>query len=453
MTQKLKKIFSLTTLFVVDISVILLSLYIANFFRNSFNPFFSSTHLDSSFKYFLFLPIYTILAIFIYQKIYLRRYDFWDEFKIIFKGIIFSALILFTFLSITQTSHEYSRFVFMLSFFLMLFLFPVSKILIKKTLFKYQIWQKNIYIVGDSQKTEELKREILNNFYTGFIEVINPSKSDIVLISTNDFTFEDFKKMVDEFTLNTKEVIVLPYLSHINFSNTNSYEYSDSFVSVISIENRLLSISNLMIKFFFEIVLSLLFLPIFLILLIIVSMAIKIDSKGTIFFRQKRLGKDKKVFYCIKFRTMHCHNGNLLKTYLQKNTKEVKYYQKYHKYKNDPRITRVGRFLRSSSLDEIPQFLNVLKGEMSLIGPRPYMLSERQKLSKKLSVILKVKPGISGLWQVSGRNSLTFERRMELDVWYIQNWSLWLDFIIFLKTFNVLFGEQIHKILTSKKTF
>jgi len=330
---------------------------------------------------------------------------------------------------------------------MMLFLFPIIKFIGKKILFNLKIWQKNLYVIGNSKKTEELKNEILNNFYTGFIEVSEPLTAETILISSKDFCFEELKEIVDKFSINTKEIILLPYLNHINFSNSNIYEYSNSFVNVISIENRLLSITNIFIKYFFEILLSLLFLPFFGLLLILISILIKLDSKGKIFFRQKRLGQDKKVFYCIKFRTMYEENGDILKKYLKQNPDEITYYQKYHKYQNDPRITRVGKFLRNSSLDEIPQFLNVLRGEMSLIGPRPYMLNERKKLSKKMAIVLKVKPGISGLWQVSGRNSLTFTRRIELDVWYIQNWSLWLDFMIFLKTFNVLFGEQLQKFL------
>lgn len=136
-------------------------------------------------------------------------------------------------------------------------------------------------------------------------------------------------------------------------------------------------------------------------------------------------------------------NGEaILKDYLKKHPEEALYYAKYHKYQNDPRITKIGAFLRKSSLDELPQIINVLKGEMSLVGPRPYMLEEAEKLHEELPIILLVKPGITGLWQVSGRNHLTFEKRKELDVWYIQNWSLWSDFIILLKTIKVVLNKK-----------
>ena len=139
---------------------------------------------------------------------------------------------------------------------------------------------------------------------------------------------------------------------------------------------------------------------------------------------------------------MYEHSEERLEAYLQTHPEEKTYYETYHKYKNDPRITPLGAFLRRSSLDELPQILNVLKGDMSLVGPRPYMPEEIEKLGKDAQTILMVKPGITGLWQVSGRNELSFEKRKELDIWYIQNWSLWIDFIILLKTIKVVLGKK-----------
>lgn len=136
---------------------------------------------------------------------------------------------------------------------------------------------------------------------------------------------------------------------------------------------------------------------------------------------------------------MYVDNEEILSNYLKDNPSEIDYYNTYHKYHNDPRVTKVGNFLRKTSLDELPQFYNILKGNMNLIGPRPYMLSEKDKIGEfRAQTILKTNPGITGLWQVSGRNELTFEDRLELDVWYIQNWSLWIDFVIFIKTIKVI---------------
>ena len=120
------------------------------------------------------------------------------------------------------------------------------------------------------------------------------------------------------------------------------------------------------------------------------------------------------------------------------NPQEIINYEIYHKYDNDPRITKIGSLLRKTSLDELPQIFNVLKGEMSLIGPRPYMPNERSKMGNNIDIILAVKPGITGLWQVSGRNEVDFASRVALDVWYVRNWSIWNDIVILLKTIQVV---------------
>ena len=120
------------------------------------------------------------------------------------------------------------------------------------------------------------------------------------------------------------------------------------------------------------------------------------------------------------------------------NPQEIINYEIYHKYDNDPRITKIGSLLRKTSLDELPQIFNVLKGEMSLIGPRPYMPNERSKIGNNIDIILAVKPGITGLWQVSGRNDVDFASRIVLDVWYVRNWSIWNDIVILLKTIQVV---------------
>jgi undecaprenyl-phosphate galactose phosphotransferase len=162
------------------------------------------------------------------------------------------------------------------------------------------------------------------------------------------------------------------------------------------------------------------------------------DSRGNTFYKQKRFGKDKKLFECYKYRTMYENSNEILKNYLQENPNEIDFYEKYHKYENDPRITPVGKFLRKTSFDELPQFLNILKGEMSLIGPRPYSLDERAKIGDSLDIISMVRPGITGFWQVNGRNSLTFKKRVALEQWYVTHWSSCLDVVIFIKTFYIL---------------
>ena len=158
-------------------------------------------------------------------------------------------------------------------------------------------------------------------------------------------------------------------------------------------------------------------------------------------FTQKRLGKNGKEFNCYKFRSM-CSDQSFMQKWLQDNPEEKRYYEKYHKYINDPRITKIGKFLRRTSLDEIPQLINVLKGDMSLVGPRPYMINEKNDIGQKASLILEVKPGITGLWQASGRSDVCFEERVGIEIWYIKNWSLWNDLVILIKTLEIVFQKK-----------
>jgi len=128
-----------------------------------------------------------------------------------------------------------------------------------------------------------------------------------------------------------------------------------------------------------------------------------------------------------------------LQDYLDQHPEAKKEWEEFKKLKGfDPRVTKIGKFLRKTSLDELPQLINVIKGEMSLVGPRPYLPREREDMEDYFSTITVAKPGITGLWQVSGRNELTFKERLILDAWYVQNWSLWLDIVILFKTVKVL---------------
>ena len=161
---------------------------------------------------------------------------------------------------------------------------------------------------------------------------------------------------------------------------------------------------------------------------------IKKENTGPVFFEQLRIGKNGKQFRMYKYRSMCMNADETLKKYLEENEAARKEYKKYKKLKNDPRITKVGCFLRKTSLDEFPQFINVLKGDMSLVGPRPYLPREQKDMGEYYSSIIKVKPGITGPWQVRGRNKLDFEDRMNLDVEYVNNMSIKNDLKMVWKT-------------------
>ena len=174
-------------------------------------------------------------------------------------------------------------------------------------------------------------------------------------------------------------------------------------------------------------------------LLIIVALAIKIeDPKGSIFFSQQRCGKDNKLFPMYKFRSMVSNAEELLEELMEHNEMDGPVF----KIKEDPRITRVGKFIRKTSIDELPQLFNILKGDMSIVGPRPAIPHEVAEYSHYHKQRLLVKPGLTCIWQVSGRNSIGFEEWMDMDLEYIEKRNLWMDIKLIFKTVGVLFGDE-----------
>ena len=201
---------------------------------------------------------------------------------------------------------------------------------------------------------------------------------------------------------------------------------------------HLLDPISLFIKDFIDLLGSVLFLLLLSPLLLLVSLLIKIDSNGPVFFLQERLGKEKKRFTAIKFRTMVVNAEHELASLLDNNLAAREEYNRHHKLENDPRITRIGKWLRKYSLDELPQLFNVIRGEMSLIGPRAYLPEELDEIGDYSELIHRVKPGMTGWWQIMGRHQTTFKKRLQMDEYYISNWSLWLDAYILMKTFWVV---------------
>jgi lipopolysaccharide/colanic/teichoic acid biosynthesis glycosyltransferase len=174
--------------------------------------------------------------------------------------------------------------------------------------------------------------------------------------------------------------------------------------------------------------------PLFLLLAALVL----ISSPGPVFYVQRRIGRGYKEFGCIKFRTMRPDADRILTKLLAQSPELKAEFNKDFKLKSDPRITPIGRFLRRSSLDELPQFLNVLKGDMSVVGPRPIVRAELSRYGRLMDEVLAVRPGLSGLWQVSGRNNLSYSTRVKMDVSYSRRRSVWLDLAIIVRTVGVI---------------
>jgi Undecaprenyl-phosphate galactose phosphotransferase WbaP len=188
----------------------------------------------------------------------------------------------------------------------------------------------------------------------------------------------------------------------------------------------------------FDIIFSASVLVLLLPVYLVVALLIYICSPGPIFYAQERVGRDYKTFQCYKFRTMVQDADRVLHELLDRNPAMRHEFHETFKLKHDPRITWIGRFLRLTSLDEFPQFWNVLKGDMSIVGPRPLVPEELPRYGRHIDKVLTVRPGLTGVWQVSGRNDIPYEKRVKIDVYYVNFRSIWLDLGVVLKTIGVI---------------
>ncbi len=200
----------------------------------------------------------------------------------------------------------------------------------------------------------------------------------------------------------------------------------------------LLGSGSRLFKRAFDLILVALIGPLALVPGLLIALAIVIDSRGPVFFAHRRVGRARRTFRLWKFRSMVGDADALLERYLRQHPERASEWERTHKLKDDPRVTRVGRFLRKTSLDELPQLWNVLRGDMSMVGPRPIVAAEVAKYGPAFGLYSQVLPGLTGLWQVSGRNDTQYSRRVELDCHYIRNWSASRDLGILLKTAGVI---------------
>ena len=176
--------------------------------------------------------------------------------------------------------------------------------------------------------------------------------------------------------------------------------------------------------------------------LAVLALLIRLSSAGPAIFAHTRIGENGKPFSCYKFRTMLCNGEEVLEKHLARHPEAKLEWERDFKLKEDPRVTKIGAWLRRTSLDELPQLLNVLRGEMSLVGPRPIVEEEIGRYEEYIQDYYIVKPGITGLWQVSGRNDIDYPERVRMDSWYVRNWSVWLDLILLAKTIGVVAARK-----------
>lgn len=269
-----------------------------------------------------------------------------------------------------------------------------------------------------------------------FTRIVDNKVIDEVFYCKQEFSAVHIQKLVHE----CREVGISFHIHNkvLSFNGLSPKLYFLNQQFFISFRNTPEHYLALKVKATLDFFLSILFLVFVSPIILAIAIAIKIDDGGPVFFLQTRVGKHGRLFKCIKFRTMVINAEEVREKILSLNEQDGPVF----KIKNDPRITRVGRFLRKTSLDELPQFINVLAGDMSIVGPRPPIPSEVKQYERHLKRRLSINPGITCIWQVSGRNNVPFDRWMEMDMEYIDNWSLRLDFIIMLKTVRVIFERN-----------
>jgi len=271
-------------------------------------------------------------------------------------------------------------------------------------------------------------------------EIVKRYNIKMAIVAMPDLGAQELKHLLNTSVSAFRYNVIIPNF----FSLTSIWMSVMDFSGVLGIEtsNKLQPFWNLAIKRFMDLFVvilgGILLLPFFL----FVALLIKLNSPGPVLFKQKRLGMNGKYFYTYKFRSMVIDAEQQLQKILDADPAYKKEWTENYKLHNDPRITSIGRILRRTSIDEFPQMINILKGEMSLVGPRPIVDDEVKKYGEDYNRISSIKPGLTGLWQVSGRSDITYQDRVAYDTYYLQSWSVWLDLWIIFKTFGVMiFGK------------
>jgi len=440
--------------FIVDIILIYVAFllsYRIRFYNLTFINIFPITKgIPTFFRYqqffYLTLPIWLIvfLSMNFYKKTFLSALD---ELIVVLKGTTTSVLFTVA-ITFIYREYEYSRLVigliWIISTVLIFFWHELEK-------FLYQFISQrsvNVLIVGNINEVSSIKKVIkkhksLRPFFLfnyrnrdDILSFVTEKNIDEVYAVASSFERNELLKLADIFEEKNIPFKIVPDILELRLGET-LIDYSLG-VPVFCVKPISLTGFNFYFKKIFDIlfsvaVLSFLFFP-----LVIISILIKLDSSGPVLYSHKRMGFKGKIFSFYKFRTMVKNADAILEKIKHLSEREGPVF----KMKDDPRITRIGKILRRYSIDEIPQFLNVLKGEMSVVGPRPQVLWEAEAYDEIARRRLRVLPGITGLWQVSGRAELSYEEMIDLDIYYIEHWSLGLDLKIILKTIFAIFSKK-----------
>jgi Undecaprenyl-phosphate galactose phosphotransferase WbaP len=451
--------------FLIDMIVISSSMFLTLAINNLVLP----NSIDTA-RYFAIIPVILPLfpLVFFIKGLYPGfGYSVIEEIRslTISISIVYASIAALTFLM--KGTEDYSRLSFVLSWFITLPLVPLGRSFIRKMFGKMSWWGIPVLIVGAGKAGENVINTLQKHTYLGLQPIVavdeDPDKwgylhkipvigglnilpqlarkmnIEHVIIAMPGLARQRMKELIKHSSKIFKSTTVIPDMFGIPSLWISTKDLGG--ILGLEVQHNLLKKSSQFKKRLFDICASTFLLLMTLPFFIVLPLFILIDSKGKIFYTQKRVGINDSHFHIIKFRTMYKDAEKHLSKLLMQNRELREEFAATHKLRFDPRITRIGKFIRKFCLDELPQFINVIKGDMSLIGPRAIVDWEKDTL-KGIDVILKVKPGLSGLWQVTPRNDSQFEEKNYLDLYYIRNWSIFLDIYIIARTIGVVFSGK-----------
>ena len=459
------------TLMTVECFCIILSFTLAIFTRGVQSSW--STFSRSYMMTIAYILFFHLLSYYLFDwntNIFKRGY--YVELIAVFKYNVVLILILSFFLFVTKIADDFSRLVFVFFFLYNIILTYIGHLLMKQyftSVYRRSPSSNKMYILTVSDYAEQILSTLTSSpewsFEVTGIALLDRKKEDareavrgVPVIAGRDDLYEQLKdKVIDEVFIHLPdyprseiEELIIKFESmgitvHVNidyFNNVIAHKTTESFAgfTVLSYEASTFDYRRLLIKRVMDIIGSLVGLAITAVLTPFIAIAIKLDSKGPVFFAQKRVGKNGRYFNLYKFRSMTTDAEERKKELMAQNEMDGPMF----KVENDPRVTRVGAFLRKTSLDELPQFYNILTGSMSLVGTRPPTVDEFKQYDLYYRRRLSIKPGLTGLWQVSGRSNITdFKDVLKLDLEYIDNWSLSSDIRILLMTVWVVVMKRV----------
>ena len=400
------------------------------------------------------------------EQLYNRRAQFWQIIQKLFITSCYAITAIIILLYIARIASSTSRMFTAVFWLLSFILLVIFRYIAKKVLEKYQLLQVPVLIIGAGKTAELLVQGIKNDAGMGYkiIGLLEDNKVEQGVLENYPVLgkFSDAEKVITKYNIRhvfiaapgleqekltkliykvqplVKSMGVIPNLVGVPMGGIEAESLFNEKLMLLRLRNNLARPVNRWIKTVFDYVLTITGTIAISPILIVIALWIYKDSPGPVIFKHRRIGKNGKEFNCYKFRSMCIDAKEKLEQLLQTDLEARAEWEKDFKLKNDPRITKSGAFLRKTSLDELPQIFNVLKGEMSLVGPRPIIRDEIARYGEYINDYLMVKPGITGMWQVSGRSDTGYKERVQLDSWYVRNWSVWLDLMLLWRTMKIV---------------